>query len=246
VFGFPDGANFASGLAVQPDGRIVVFGTAIVGTFPNSSWEFVVMRLSASGALDPTFGSGGRVRFGFPGGDEIAGGGVEIDPQGRIVVVGYHDEDAVIARLLPGGALDPSFAGSGKRKFHYVSADPDYHDIATNLVLQQDGKIVVVGEMFQWSGGATRVALARLRAGGELDGTFSGDGRALFDVATDGVGGSRGHAVALSHDGRILTAGQAAVGDSDDDMFVLRLRNALIFADGFATGDASAWSSIAS
>lgn len=245
VFGFPEGANFASGLAIQRDGKIVVAGTTLVGAFPNTHWEFAVLRLLPSGSLDASFGTAGRVRFGFAGGDEISGGDVAIDPYGRIVVVGYHDQDAVVARLMPDGALDSGFAGGGKRKFQYVSTDPDRFDIATDLVLQPDGKILVVGEMFEWGGDPAQLALARFRVDGQLDGTFSADGRALFDLATVDFGGSRGQEVGLAHDGRLLVVGQAAVGDSDDDMVVLRLRNALIFADGLAAGDASAWSSTA-
>ena len=244
VFGFPSGGNFAAGLAVQRDDKIVVAGTTLVGNFPDWHWEFAVLRLLPSGEADPSFGDGGRVRFGFPGGQEILAGDVEIDSEGRIILVGYHDEDAVVARLLPDGSLDPSFAGGGKRKFQYVSTDPAFFDIATNLVLQSDGKIVVVGEMFEWGVYPTQFALARFRRDGQLDLTFSGDGRALFDFATVDFVGSRCHEAALAHDGRILAVGQASVGDSDEDMVVLRLRNALIFADGFAVGDASAWSAV--
>jgi uncharacterized delta-60 repeat protein len=247
VFGLPSGGNFAGGMALQRDGKIVVSGTAYLGTFPDLRLEFAVLRLLPTGDPDPSFGTGGRVTFGFGGSElDVEPGGVAIDEMGRILVVGTHGRDGVLARLLPGGGLDPAFSGGGKRKFQFVSADPDLYDVAVGVALQSDGRILAIGDMFQLVGSdPTQFAVARFRSDGELDSSFSDDGRAVFDLATAEFGGSHGQQLALAHDGRLLAVGYASVGDSDDDFVVLRLRNRLIFADGFQRGDASAWSTIA-
>src|SRR5215813_10188081 len=47
----------ATSVAVQPDGKIVVAGGAVIGLFN----DFVLVRYNTNGALDTSFGSGGKV-----------------------------------------------------------------------------------------------------------------------------------------------------------------------------------------
>src|SRR6266487_6929602 len=68
----------AADVVVQPDGKIVAVG--IAGS------DFGVARYTASGTLDPTFGSGGLVTTDFGGFDQA--NGVALQADGKIVVVG--------------------------------------------------------------------------------------------------------------------------------------------------------------
>src|SRR5205807_1340610 len=54
---FASGSDFASAVTLQPDGKIVVAGTAYTGT----GSDFAVARYDADGSPDSTFGSGGKV-----------------------------------------------------------------------------------------------------------------------------------------------------------------------------------------
>jgi len=56
-------------------------------------------------------------------------------------------------------------------------------------------------------------ALARYTAGGNLDATFSGDGRLTTDF---GAGGDYAYGVCLQPDGKIIAAGYAFNGLNDD------------------------------
>ena len=55
--------NFISGLAVQPDNKVVAAGFA--GAVPDNS--FIVMRYNKDCTLDMSFGTDGRVEVTFPG-----------------------------------------------------------------------------------------------------------------------------------------------------------------------------------
>lgn len=123
--------------APQPDGRVVVAGTA--GGWPLES-QFVVLRHLADGSLDPSFGDDGVVTADF-GGDAKAYA-VAIQPDGRIVAAGEADEAIALARFLPDGRLDTSFGSGGLVR---TDASPGGSSEALEVVIQSDGKIVVGG-----------------------------------------------------------------------------------------------------
>jgi uncharacterized delta-60 repeat protein len=112
------------------------------------------------------------------------------------------------AAPVAGGGLDASFGGTGK-----VAATFGGDESA--MLLQPDGKIVIVG-------GAGDFIVARYNADGTLDGGFGTAGVATTDIAG---GSDRAHAVALQSDGKIVVAGYARVGSSDDFAVVRYLTN---------------------
>src|SRR5262245_34732870 len=73
------GAGAARALAIQPDGKVVVVGDA-----PDDFAALI--RYTAAGGLDPTFGVGGRVLTPFMGAGVARD--VVVDPDGKTVVVG--------------------------------------------------------------------------------------------------------------------------------------------------------------
>src|SRR4051812_27547114 len=157
------GSDLAAAVAVQADGKIVVAGS--------SDGNFALARYGVDGALDPSFSGDGLVTTDLGGTDD--GQGVAIQADGRIVVAGASGGDFALARYTTGGGLDPSFSGDGRQTTDFGAADG-----ATSVAIQSDGRIVLGGG----SGGG--FALARYDAAGELDASFSGDGR-----QTTGLGG---------------------------------------------------------
>jgi uncharacterized delta-60 repeat protein len=71
---------------VQPDGKIVTAGFA---NTESTDSDFLLARTNPGGALDPTFGIGGKVRTSF---GDLNGGanGAALQPDGRIVAVGFQ------------------------------------------------------------------------------------------------------------------------------------------------------------
>ena len=91
--------EYAYGVAIQPNGRIVVVGRAARATA-----DFCVLRYRASGSLDLTFGGDGKVFTDLFGSEDTARG-VALQTDGRIVVAGEAVRNGVrriaVARYLP-------------------------------------------------------------------------------------------------------------------------------------------------
>ena len=126
-----------------------------------------------------------------------------IQENGRIVAAGGNYGDFALARYRRDGVLDTTFDGDGRVTTDFGSAED-----VLDIVVQDDGKIVVVG----WSDrdddledGVGDFALARYNPDGSLDASFGVGGKVLTFLGEPG----RAQSVALQADGRIVVAGGA-------------------------------------
>jgi uncharacterized delta-60 repeat protein len=189
-------------MAKQPDGKIILAGSRSSG--PGND-DFAIARLTASGELDDTFGTGDAGTPGLVildlGGEYDEGFGVAVQPDGNIVVVGRSsvtpDGDTALVRLTQAGALDPSFGVAGVVKKNFGT-----YETVQGVALQSDGKIVVAG------GTIGNGFVARFDTNGGLDPTFNGGN------AVQTSSGVYFNAVTLQPDGKILAVGQIKIGDS--------------------------------
>jgi uncharacterized delta-60 repeat protein len=195
------GTDIARAVLVAPNGRIVVAG----GGAPASS--FCVARLRTNGALDTTFGTGGKRKIEFGGADESIGGAA-LQADGKIVLAGRSDFRVAVARLKPNGALDTSFSGDGKKTFSWGAISA-----ASAVLVQPNGKLLLAG--FSGPEGGD-IQVARLTPSGALDMTFGTGGKAAVDFGGDDFG----LALARQANGRILVAGRSTVAGA----VVARLR----------------------
>src|SRR5688500_8189370 len=132
----PGEMDEANAIALQPDGMIVVGGGA---GGPGKS-DFLVARYYPDGSPDYSFGSGGYVTTDASGiGDTIYS--IAIQPDGKIVATGTGASNLVTARYNADGSLDTSFAQAGIATVDYFG----YTDFASDVAIDKDGKIVVVG-----------------------------------------------------------------------------------------------------
>jgi uncharacterized delta-60 repeat protein len=179
-------------VAIQPDGKIVVAGSAGSGS------RFAVARYRRSGGLDRSFGDGGAVLF-------VRGGqarSMALQPDGKIVVTGFNPYGLVLARLRPSGAPDGSFGHNGVVSRVASAIFP------LAVTLQPNGKIVVGGndDIF-------RCGIARFRSDGRLDRTFSGDGTRTVHF---GSGEQAFTEVLMQGDGSIIAAGHVGPHEAGD------------------------------
>lgn len=192
--GRDDGAN---AVAILPDGKIVV-----VGYWGNAD-AIAAARYNTDGSLDTSFAADGTNIYGYVGEHE-AGYGVAIQPDGKIVMAGYHYTDINnvnfrLWRINSDGYADNSFDGDGKLTTNFFGGVDEAHAV----VIQPDGKLVAAG-FAQVSGLNYDFALARYNSNGSLDTSFHGDGKAT----TDFFGGDDGAlSMALQPDGKIVAAG---------------------------------------
>jgi len=176
----PEGrANgIAFGVAVQPDGKIVVAGQV---NDPSGS-VLGLMRLLPDGGPDASFGTAGSVVDGALSG----GRAVVVQGDGRIVVALAQ---ASLARYLSDGSRDPSFGTGG------IATAPVGATAGTGaLLLQPDGKPVAV-----WAMSSGGMDLVRWDAIGSLDTTFGTGG-----VVTASGAPFYGPALARQPDGKLL------------------------------------------
>jgi uncharacterized delta-60 repeat protein len=204
-------SEYANALAVGPDGTLVVAGTS----FAPGTQKCAVARFTASGKLDPSFGTSGRVLTVFGYSCEAAG--ILTQPDGKIVIAGsVASTDTggfMLARYSSDGTLDPSFGAGGR-----TSTDFDYErsESANALAIQPDGRLVAAGAIYGTSKyDSTRFALARYTTAGALDPSFGDGGKVITDLGSSprtGEHQATARAVAIQPDGKIVAAG-SSLGD---------------------------------
>jgi uncharacterized delta-60 repeat protein len=191
------GYDYAIGLVVQADGKLVAAGVA-----SRRGGRFALVRYSTNGTLDPFFGANGRVLTNFTAGYDVANDLV-LQSGGKLVAVGRAGGRGgrfALARYMPDGTLDPTFGGDGRVTTNFTAGD----DFAFGAALDANGNIVAVGRA---AGGGGRIAVARYKANdGRLDTTFNGTGRVITNLT---AGDDRADHVAIQADGMIVAAGTA-------------------------------------
>jgi uncharacterized delta-60 repeat protein len=205
VTGWPDLFASPRSVALQPDGKIVVAGSA--GCFPCRG---LLLRYGTNGHLDETFGEAGRVLTSF-GGDYDSWNDVAVQPDGKIVTTGLGARESgrvsdgfALARHTANGSLDATF-GTGGTAIVLRTGALDGPAMPYALTVQPDGRIVVAGGVWRYPS-RSNFAVVRLLADGTPDPTFSGDG-----LAEDGTANQHDFltALALDPDGRIVAAGSS-------------------------------------
>jgi uncharacterized delta-60 repeat protein len=201
-------------------------GNAMSASF---SWSFTT--IPAPGALDTTFGTGGKVRLalGFSNDTAFA---AAIQQDGKLVTAGYSTLTTVmtstvastttieyyftISRFQPSGAFDTTFG------FTQNGWSDDIVGTARAVELQPDEKIVAAGDTGATStisAVTTTLAttitttnsnsdflMARYNANGTLDTTFGlqSNGTVIIDMGYDH---DVVHSMAIQSDGKIIVAG---------------------------------------
>jgi uncharacterized delta-60 repeat protein len=226
--------NFAQADAVdlQPDGSVVVGGSApgIDANGNEQAFEFTIVRYTADGLLDGSFGNGGVVQVSF-GGDDNADT-VTVQPDGTILTSGTSAPSGggidgtlsgtgsvsdVTVQLNADGSLVTSFGNGGEiitaPPPDTTPADPTSLLPATwtisTQITQPDGKLVVAGSATDDATSGQDFAVARFNADGSLDTSFGDGGMVVTPFATQDFNSAQADAVDLQPDGSIVVGGSA-------------------------------------
>jgi uncharacterized delta-60 repeat protein len=201
---FGGGSNgFWGGLAIQPDGKIVVNGWMWNG----ADFDFAIYRYKPNGALDPTFSGDGKVNVNFGSGPQDWANDLALQPNGKIGVSGFSCDntdfehcDFAVVRLNANGSLDTTFSGDGRQTINFGG-----NDFSDSIAVQSNGRIVLAGSKNSATSGSC--AVARFNSNGSPDTSFSGDGRA---VTSFGSGVNSGCSdVRVQSNGKIVVIGGA-------------------------------------
>lgn len=167
-------------------------GGAFVTGFDYS--VILVARLTATGALDTSFGSGGiaTTDMGKAKLDLVSDYGLAVDSSGRPTAVGQLTVNnggarAVLARFTTTGAQDASF-GDGSPATGTVALPATVNGRLTDAAVQCDGNVLATGfGGLSGSSGGNEVLLTRVTDAGVLDTTFAA-GSAVPGVAFTPIG----------------------------------------------------------
>lgn len=189
------GDRGASGMAIQPNGRIIVCGTSGV--------NYAMVRFLANGTPDSSFGINGRV-ITYGGTFSVQCNAIALQQDGKILLTGrgwYNGDVAFMTiRYKTNGAIDSSFGTYGQ--VYWQPGTAAAHDIK----MLPNGKILL-------SGGTTYPIAAevvmRLNTDGSLDTSFNHTGYRLISYSgyTPVIFGNFGCHMQLLTDGRIVLAG---------------------------------------
>ncbi|MEW6268985.1 MAG: hypothetical protein AB1689_06765 [Thermodesulfobacteriota bacterium] len=201
------GDDFAYGLAIDDEDRILLAGTCL-----QANDDFCLVRHELDGTPDTSLNGTGKLAL--PVRAEIDRAfAVALQGDRKIVLAGFSREagkdEFALARVDESGALDPTFDGDGK----VTTPIGTLEDQARAVAIQADGKIVAAG--YTLTSANRDLAVVRYTATGALDPTFDGDGKVTLGL----VGADEAAAIAIQTDGKIVLAGYA-IGQQEDFLVV--------------------------
>lgn len=199
----------AQAISVLPDNSIVIAGN--INESGMSPKQFI-LKLTADGAIDPSFGMNGYSISSLSELDRCFD--MIATETGTIYTCG-EDSEAVsfgtfnVMKYLPNGELDTNFGEGG----YYRNSD---FNAGVALAIQSDGKIVATTVGVDQSN--FQFAVLRLNLDGSVDDTFGNAGIALSTSAI----GANPFGIAVDSKDRVLVAGQSPFVITDSKVLLSR------------------------
>lgn len=193
--------SFATGVAVQPNGQILLAGTCRKTT---GAFDFCATRLNSEGVVDANFGNGGKIITSI--GQSAQANAIVLLPGGKFVLVGNcvvnNGGGFCAAQYLTSGSLDTSFGVGGTT---FVAVGAGGGQIGRAGLIQPDGKLVIAGSCTGQSN--KDFCSVRLDANGHVDPGYGIGGAVItpVDLGTDAAA-----AVVLQPDGKLVVAGECS------------------------------------
>jgi uncharacterized delta-60 repeat protein len=199
-------------LGVDASGNLVLAGLWTNTADPTNPSHQQVVRYTAGGLLDATFGNQGVTDLSQGGTIESVG----FQPDGHIIL-GFPGGGGTggAARLNTNGTLDTTFGTNG------FFNDPAITGPGVVATVQPDGKVLLY--LLDGSTGSNYL-VDRLLPGGTLDSAFGSGGKEVVTVPGVTAGGPA-VAIAIGPDGKITSAGVAVTNSTILNDFTFRLLN---------------------
>ena len=207
-----------SGLVVGPDGKIIISATGIVQGINDP--KIFLFQLLPNGEPDPTFGVNGLLSHDVPVYQVLYDAAIQ--PDGKILVAGGGSGSMFVARFLPNGALDETFATEGIGLY----SPPGYATSARTIGSGPDGSIYIGG--YRSVGmDATAWAVAKTTPNGSLDPSFGDNGFFIMDHVPDQQSISNKPENVLDllvlDNGSVMLGGYVALSDTWERLAVMKL-----------------------
>jgi len=209
--------DHVNAIVIQPDGKIVVAGTSILGT----ERRYAAVRLGTDGFLDFGFGVQGKALASLNGGGLNECNDIVLREDGSLLLAGIAANNGVaacgIAAFTAAGVSDPSF-GPGGQGFVVLGAGANNTQPSGLYAIALDAEEnIIVGGYAQLS--TERFAVARLYSNGQRDISFGNNG--VVTTSTSGVvGEQRVRDLYIQPDHRIVAVGNTQNGANTRFMVV--------------------------
>lgn len=193
-------------------GNMVAHGSGVLisGAIPGGDGDIDmgVVKLTPTGALDPSFSGDGITVVPTPAGIDSFARDVDVAADGRILLTGEKRTvssavDASLSLLSPDGFVNTAFGNGGM-----TTLDLSWLDSFWAGVFNSDGSILAVGDT---RASGAEALITSYTPAGALDTSFSGDGITSLDL------GNREGLRAALFDGGLISAGLV-----DGDVFVTK------------------------
>jgi uncharacterized delta-60 repeat protein len=192
LFNPTSAAEFGRGLRVQPDGKIIIGGTA--------GGKMYLIRIDSTGSYDTSFNLTGKLQLTAVGSSSDMFD-LTLDDSNRIVVGGVSSSSAAVVRLNQDGSYDTTFAGIG-RKLVLIGGTTS---TLSDLEIDSNNAIVFTGSNTA-TGAGLNFYIARLTAAGVMDNTFNTNGYYSLAIGT-GSADDEAEGVCILPDGRYFLNG---------------------------------------
>ena len=204
----PDGDCAANAVAVQPDGRFVVAGTA------RSAGALLVARFTPEGTLDPSFGPNGS---GFVTLAQAVGPRIALMPDGAIAIAADVLNSVKLFRVDASGMPDPAWGGADG-----IATDLGSGNFQRAALGRLDANLYVGGNT-----SSSTAAVKRYLPDGGLDTSFATGGTSTFSLPPETGTSPRVEALAVEPSGTYWVAGQylSTGGSPYERSFVRRFRS---------------------
>jgi uncharacterized delta-60 repeat protein len=194
LFNPTSAAEFGRGLRVQPDGKIIIGGTA--------AGKMYLIRIDSTGNYDTSFNLTGKLQLTAVGSSTDMFD-LTLDDSSRIVVGGVSSSSAAVVRLNTDGSYDTTFAGTG-RKLVLIGGTTS---TLSSLAIDSNNTIVFAGSNTATAAGLN-FYIARLTEAGVMDNTFNTNGYYSLAIGT-GTADDECQGLSILPDGRYFLNGTA-------------------------------------
>lgn len=195
------GADVFEDLVVTGSGRIVAGGSV---RDQGVGETFAAVAFTRKGALDTDFGGDGVASYRTGG--VMGGRAIALGPDGTILVAGLAtsadtSQDGAVVRFTERGTIDRTFDDDGLAP---IAVGKDIDETLFDLVVQPDGRVLVIGDSGRLLG-----MVVRLKADGARDGSFGvARGASFVQVGNE----ARLYGGALDNKGRLVVVGYGSKG----------------------------------
>jgi len=162
----------AIAMAVQSDGRIIMSGFGEIG----SDEVIVAVRYMPNGEIDAGFGDEGKFIFRISNFRDRSYD-IAVDSLNNVFLTGITRNSGsvnkgFVIKLNENGAMDSTFAHNGI----WISEEPDTREDFREILIQDDGKIVIAGATVIVGQTESSSIIVRLNPNGTLDDSFGQNG----------------------------------------------------------------------